>query len=228
MGGYSSTIIDQAQQNGVDPTLALAVAQAESGGQQYNSSGGVLTSSAGALGVMQLEPGTAAQYGADPTDPTENIDAGTAYLGDLINQYGDTSTALAAYNWGPGNVSNAIAQYGTAPVSFNGQTVPAWFVHAPAETQSYVMGISASSGAVPFGAASSSAPSPGAAAAAPSLLSSLFSPAAPAAPSASNLTPAAILPSSVPSSIEGIPTSDLLLAGGIGVAFFVLLDMANS
>jgi soluble lytic murein transglycosylase-like protein len=147
MGAYSSTIIGYAQQNNVDPSLAIAVAQAESGGQQYDASGDVLTSSAGAVGVMQLEPGTAAQYGADPTDPTENIDAGTAYLGDLLNQYGnDTATALAAYNWGPGNLNNAIAAYGTAPVSYNGQTVPAWFPHAPAATQSYVMSILGNTG----------------------------------------------------------------------------------
>ena len=109
MGAYDNTIVDYAQQNNVDPALALAVAQAESGGRQYDANGNLLTSSAGAVGVMQLEPGTAAAYGSDPSNPTENIDAGTAYLGDLINQYGDEGTALAAYNWGPGNLNKAIA-----------------------------------------------------------------------------------------------------------------------
>jgi Transglycosylase SLT domain len=227
MGAYDSTIVDAAQENNVDPGLALAVAQAESGGQQYDASGNVLTSSAGALGVMQLEPGTAAAYGADPTNPAENIDAGTAYLGDLINEYGDESTALAAYNWGPGNVSNAIAQYGTAPVVWQGYSVPAWFVHAPAATQNYVAGImgastfngmAAGSGGVPVGVPSLPIGSPASLASALSL-----SPAAPssAAPLASNLTPAAVLPE--------LSDPTIWIIGGIAVAgLLVLLDVSNS
>jgi len=214
MGDYSNTIVSYAQQNNVDPSLALAVAQAESGGAQYDSSGNVLTSPAGAVGVMQLEPGTAAQYGADPTDPTENIDAGTAYLGDLLNQYGDTGTALAAYNWGPGNVSRAISAYGTAPVSWQGHTVPAWFVHAPAETQNYVLGI--------LGASSFSSlptPAPGLTFGNPSLAAPTGT--APAAASAASLLPGAVLPSSA----DWTPW----LWGAAAVAGFALiLDMSNA
>lgn len=219
MGGYSSTIVDYAQQNNVDPSIALAVAQAESNGQQYNASGGVLTSSAGALGIMQLEPGTAAQYGADPTNPLENIDAGTAYLGDLGAQFGDQGTALAAYNWGPGNVSNAISTYGTAPVSWNGQTVPAWFVHAPAETQSYVMKIMGSS---MFGSSPSVAP----ATTLPLSFTgtSLAAPTGAAATSslAAAVSPAAVLPSSAASYMPWI------LGAAAVAGFALILDMSNA
>jgi hypothetical protein len=128
-------ITQAALHNGVDPQLALEVAQAESGLNPNAISG------AGAIGVMQLEPATAAIYGADPYNTAENIDAGVSYLGDLLNQFGDAGTALAAYNWGPGAVRRAIATYGTAPVGFRGGAAPAWFAHAPSETQNYVLRI---------------------------------------------------------------------------------------
>lgn len=122
MADYTQEIADAAAQNGVDPNLAIAVANQESG-QNENA-----VSSAGAIGVMQLMPGTAAMYGADPYDAADNIQAGTSYLGDLLNQFGgDQAAALAAYNWGPGNVQKAQALYGAN-----------WLQHAPAETQNYV------------------------------------------------------------------------------------------
>jgi soluble lytic murein transglycosylase-like protein len=95
-----------ATQFGVPPALAIAVANQESGGNQYDSSGNVLTSSAGALGVMQLMPATAASLGVDPTDTAQNIDGGVRYLAQLLQEFdGNQTLALAAYNWGPGNVS---------------------------------------------------------------------------------------------------------------------------
>lgn len=119
---FPQAISDAALQNNVDPSLAIEVALTES---NLNPNA---VSPRGAIGIMQLMPGTAAQYGADPTNPLENIDAGTAYLGDLLNQFGGNKVAaLAAYNWGPGNVQRAMAQYG-----------PNWLSHAPAETQNYV------------------------------------------------------------------------------------------
>jgi len=95
---------------GMDPALALAVAQAES---NFNPNA---VSSAGAIGVMQLMPGTAAQMGVtNPTDPTQNITGGLKYLSMLIGQFGgDVSKALAAYNWGPTNVQNAVNTLGSA------------------------------------------------------------------------------------------------------------------
>jgi soluble lytic murein transglycosylase-like protein len=127
----------------VPPALAIAVANQESGGNQFNSSGGVLTSSAGAMGVMQLEPATAAGLGVDPTDTAQNIDGGVRYLSQLLNQFnGDQSLALAAYNWGPGNISkNGLNNWPTETVNYVssilssiGNTIASPFIDSSAST----------------------------------------------------------------------------------------------
>jgi len=62
----------------------------------------------GAIGLMQLMPDTARQFGADPTEPAQNVDAGTRYLRILMNRYQKSrhwlKRVIAAYNAGPGNV----------------------------------------------------------------------------------------------------------------------------
>ena len=86
-------------QHGLPPEIVHSVAKAESAYQM----GAV--SNKGAIGVMQLMPGTAAALHADPSDPEQNIEAGTRYLRDLLLKYdGDSVKALAAYNAGPGAV----------------------------------------------------------------------------------------------------------------------------
>lgn len=88
-----------ATQEELDPALALAVASVESAmGQQQQSE-------AGAVGIMQLMPSTAADYGvADRCDPEANIRAGVRYLKKLQGEFDDPLLMLAAYNAGPERV----------------------------------------------------------------------------------------------------------------------------
>ncbi|RYF82759.1 MAG: lytic transglycosylase domain-containing protein [Comamonadaceae bacterium] len=110
-------LIQAADAVGVDRHLVSAVAWAESAFRAD------AVSPKGAMGLMQLMPGTARQYGvADPFDPWQNVQGGTRLLRDLLNRYaGDTRLALAAYNAGAGAVERA------------GQAVPNY-----PETQTYV------------------------------------------------------------------------------------------
>jgi soluble lytic murein transglycosylase-like protein len=114
-----SLLTQAANQYGLPPALVIAQAQQESGGNPN------AVSPAGAQGVMQLMPATAAQLGVtNPFDAAQNIDAGVRYLSQLLTQFGgNIDLALAAYNWGPGNVSK------------NG------FDNWPQETQDYVNSI---------------------------------------------------------------------------------------
>lgn len=97
----SSIIASAASNTGLSPSLISSVIKAESNGNP------VAVSSTGAQGLMQLEPSTAQQLGVtDPFDPVQNVNGGSSYLASLINQFGSVPTALAAYNWGPGNVAN--------------------------------------------------------------------------------------------------------------------------
>jgi len=91
-----------ATRNGLPPGLVHSLVAAESA---YRVDA---VSRRGAIGLMQLMPDTARAYGADPTDPKQNVAAGAQYLRDLLlkYQYDDhqVSRALAAYNAGPGAV----------------------------------------------------------------------------------------------------------------------------
>jgi soluble lytic murein transglycosylase-like protein len=88
--------------NGLPPAIVRSVAKAESG---YHVDA---VSPKGAIGLMQLMPGTAAALNADPHDPAQNVEAGARYLRDLLLKYENdphqVSKALAAYNAGPGAV----------------------------------------------------------------------------------------------------------------------------
>ena len=88
-----------AKQAAIPVELVHSVAKAESGLRQD------AISSKGAIGIMQLMPGTASDLGADPRDAKQNTEAGAKYLADLLTKYdGDVAKALAAYNAGPGAV----------------------------------------------------------------------------------------------------------------------------
>lgn len=87
---------------GLPNGLVRAVAWIESRGNA------LARSPVGAIGIMQLMPATAKSLGVDPHDPLQNVDGGARLLAQLIKQYsGDVQRALAAYNWGSGNLSKA-------------------------------------------------------------------------------------------------------------------------
>ena len=89
-------IITQANEQGVDPQLALAVAKVESGFSQ------AAKSNKGAVGVMQLLPSTAKGLGVNPKNMDDNIRGGVMYLKEMLDlSDGDVRKALVAYNGGP-------------------------------------------------------------------------------------------------------------------------------
>jgi soluble lytic murein transglycosylase-like protein len=98
--GIAALLDAAADRYGVPRGIVRAVAWVESKGKQ------TALSPKGAIGVMQLMPRTAQGLGVDPHDVTQNIDGGVRFLGQLFKQFsGSVTTALAAYNFGPGNVS---------------------------------------------------------------------------------------------------------------------------
>ena len=112
-------------------SLVKAVIKVESAGKQD------AVSNKGARGLMQLMPATARDLGVDAKDPKQNVEGGSRYLQQQLNEFGDESLALAAYNWGPGNIKRAMAK-----VRAEGKR-PTWanikaYVKVPKETREYV------------------------------------------------------------------------------------------
>ena len=109
----------------------------ESAGRRYDASGklieGPATKYGTAKGEMQVLDGTNRDpgYGVKPAaddSPEERARVGRDYLAAMVREYdGDVSKALAAYNWGPGNLDKAVKEHG-----------PNWLQAAPEETRSYV------------------------------------------------------------------------------------------
>jgi hypothetical protein len=105
---YRRAILASAMKWNVSAALLAAQLYAESG---FDPNAG---SSAGAQGIAQFMPATAASYGlSDPYDPVAAIDAQGHLMSDLLKQFGSPSLALAAYNAGPGAVApcNCIPPY---------------------------------------------------------------------------------------------------------------------
>lgn len=135
----NKTVAATAKRYGVDPAFAMAIAQRETGYLKTQNRRENAVSPAGALGVMQVMPGTGAQMGygtKDLTSLTTNIEAGVKYLAQMLKQFNGSETlAAAAYNAGPnrqalreGRVPNiketqeyvkAVAQY---TADFRGQS----------------------------------------------------------------------------------------------------------
>ena len=120
-GPFKAEIDAAAAKYGIDPALLRGLIRQES---NFNPNAG---SPAGAQGLCQLMPGTAAALGCTNVhDPAQNIDAGARYLRQQLDAFGgDVSLALAAYNAGPG----AVKRYGGVPPY--------------AETQNYVRQVQA-------------------------------------------------------------------------------------
>jgi soluble lytic murein transglycosylase-like protein len=105
-GDVAAAIANASSRHAVSPHLIEAVAWRESRFRQNASS------SAGAVGVMQLMAGTAKDLGVNRYDLDQNVSGGAAYLRAMLQRYGgDLTLALAAYNAGPG----AVDRYGAVP-----------------------------------------------------------------------------------------------------------------
>jgi soluble lytic murein transglycosylase-like protein len=135
MERWDPLIADAARRYQIPAAWIRNVMRSESGGRTFLN-GQPITSTAGAVGLMQVEPGTyaqmAAQYrlGDDPFNPQDNILAGAAYLRWLHGKYGFPAM-FAAYNTGPGHLEDHL--HHGAPL--------------PAETRAYVAGITRALGA---------------------------------------------------------------------------------
>ncbi len=104
---FGAEIDAAAASNGIDPALLKGLVSQESGFDPNARSG------AGALGLTQLMPGTAAALGVtNPLDPAQSLQGGAKYLRQQLDRFGgDEKLALAAYNAGPG----AVARFGGVP-----------------------------------------------------------------------------------------------------------------
>ncbi len=100
-----SMLASEARAHGIDPALIEAVAWQESRGSM------AAISPKGAIGIMQLMPGTAAALGVNPYDATDNVRGGVRFLKSQIDRFGSVELGLAAYNAGPG----AVRRYGGIP-----------------------------------------------------------------------------------------------------------------
>ena len=110
---YDNTFAAAEQAYGLPAGLLSRVAYQES---RYNPAA---KSPVGALGLMQFLPATAASLNFDPLDPTASIWAAGKYLKGLYDTFGDWTKALAAYNWGQGNVARkGLAQAPAETVNY--------------------------------------------------------------------------------------------------------------
>jgi len=101
---YAGMIERAERENGIPPMMLERLLYQES---RYRADiiSGAVRSPAGAVGIAQFMPATAVEMGIDPLKPEQAIPAAARYLRRLYNKFGNWSEALAAYNWGQGNVA---------------------------------------------------------------------------------------------------------------------------
>jgi membrane-bound lytic murein transglycosylase MltF len=104
-GAYLEVAKAAARKHGIPEDLFLRLVQQESGWNPH------AVSHAGARGLAQLMPGTAAKLGVDAKDPHQNLEGGAKYLSMMYSKFGSWRLALAAYNAGPG----AVEKHGGIP-----------------------------------------------------------------------------------------------------------------
>jgi hypothetical protein len=107
MERYEAQIRAEAERQGVDPDMAVRLFRAESGGRAD------AVSPKGAAGLGQLMVPAAKEMGLKPEerfDPEKNIPASIGYFKKQLDQFKNPEAALAAYNWGPGNVQKHLAK----------------------------------------------------------------------------------------------------------------------
>jgi hypothetical protein len=103
---FDEMLVRAALGQGLEPEFVRSVARIESDLRQD------AVSNKGAIGLMQLMPGTAAVLGVDAHNPQDNVVGGAKFLRELLLRYnGDATLALAAYNAGPG----AVEKYNGVP-----------------------------------------------------------------------------------------------------------------
>ena len=122
--GLRSAFTAASRDTGLAPSLLFAVAKVESNLRQD------VESDAGARGVLQVMPATARSLALNPDEASSNVLAGSRYLRQMLDQFGTTDLALAAYNAGP----TAVAKYGGAPsvdvLTYVANVNAIWHAHA--------------------------------------------------------------------------------------------------
>jgi soluble lytic murein transglycosylase-like protein len=101
---YAVAIADAERANGL-PAFMLERLLYQESRYREDIITGAKRSPVGALGIAQFMPATAAEMRIDPLNPAQAIPAAARYLASLYRRFGNWSEALAAYNWGQGNVS---------------------------------------------------------------------------------------------------------------------------
>lgn len=123
-------LVEASRAHGVQPALVLAVIEVESRFDPF------AVSHKGALGLMQILPSTGAPiarrlgipWRGPQTlfDPHANVRIGVAYLRELIDRYANVRAALAAYNWGPGEIDARLRQGDVLPAHYPERVLDAY------------------------------------------------------------------------------------------------------